>query len=358
MGLRKRVGVGAAIVVAVLGVAWVTFEVAKRVPQKEGIPSTRIWMENEAYDPSSASTISMVEGQDFRILVLADIQLETDPFKDPRSIDTVRTMVEGTQPDMILTVGDNTSWHFADRLALRLIGVMESFETPWAVTFGNHDSEGRGDRVWHGNRYEEAEYSLFQMGPSNIHGVGNFVISITDERGDVVYSCILMDSNEVRWYDDGSNWDFVYHDQIDWYRWVVRGIDRSAGRSVPSMAFFHIPLPEFEVAIEAWEAGELESTYTFGGVGEGVSCPPVNTGLFDALVEEGSTTHVFNGHDHLNNVSLPWNGVRMTYVTKTGPGSYSDPELQGATLVTIGAETHDVTVEHVYLADVQRTAAR
>ena len=44
-----------------------------------------------------------------------------------------------------------------------------------------------------------------------------------------------------------------------------------------------------------------------------------------------------------------WEGIRMTYVLKTGPGSYSDKDLQGGTLVTIDAGTQEVSLEHIHI---------
>jgi len=314
-----------------------------------GVPSTDIWMEDDAYHPDTVPRLAMTPGEDYRILVLADIQLESHPIKDRNALKAVRKMVEKTQPDFIMTAGDNTSWVFADIKTKQLIKVMESFGIPWGVTLGNHDAEGRADRIWHGNRYEDAEYSLFRSGPSNIHGVGNYGINLTNGNGEIVYSLIMMDSNVLRQYEEGEDYDFIYYDQIKWYEWMVRGVSEAEGRPVPSLAFFHIPLPEFNDAVEAWNSGKIDPADGFGETREGVFCPPFNTGLFSVMKDLGSTTHIFNGHDHVNNLSVDWEGIRMTYVQKTGRASYSDRDMLGGTLVTIADGTYDVKVEHIDL---------
>ncbi len=115
---------------------------------------------------------------------------------------------------------------------------------------------------------------------------------------------------------------------------------------MPTLAFFHIPLPEMDDARIAWEKGAVSAV---GGMREGVFCSPVNSGLFDAIKEEGSTTHILNGHDHVNNLSLSWQGIKMTYLLKTGPGSYTDKDIPGETLVTIDGQSREVSLEHIYI---------
>lgn len=308
-----------------------------------GIPSNDIWSQEDKRNPDVIGRVSMEDGDDFRILLLTDIQLTGNPFKDPKALAMVDQLVQDTQPDLILTTGDNSYLAFADVVARRLIRQMASYDIPWGVTLGNHDAEGRGDRVWHGNQYENAENSLFRMGPSNVQGIGNYVIEISDAVGQPIYSIILMDSNGEREYASGKDYDYIYPDQIAWYQWIVK-----QQPDVPSMLVFHIPLPEFQVVSDQWEAGQLDNAAYFGENRERVCCPPENTGFFDVIKALENTTHIFVGHDHINSLSAEYEGVRLTYGLKTGPCSYSDDDIRGGTLITIQDGTHDVLVEHIY----------
>lgn len=112
---------------------------------------------------------------------------------------------------------------------------------------------------------------------------------------------------------------------------------------VPSILFFHIPLDEFQEAIDS-----QTSTILDGEMNEDVYCAPVSSGLFELILEQGSTTHIFNGHDRVNNLSILYKGLTMTYRTKTGPCSYHDKGLQGGTLITIKSGTNEIEVEHIY----------
>ncbi len=309
----------------------------------KGTPSGETWTATDAFDTQDIGHLEKKDGEDYKILLLSDIQLLGNPLEDTKALALVDELVKEVNPDFIMTTGDNSYLLLADITTKKFIKQMETYEIPWGVTFGNHDSEGRADRVWHGNQYEDAAYSMYKMGPDNVQGIGNYVINIDDESGTPVYSMIMMDSNVNRKYDTGKDYDYIYPNQISWYEWAVNGQP-----DVPSMLVFHIPLPEFEDAVTQWNDGTIDSSLGFGETREDVFCPPENTGLFDKVKALGSTSHIFVGHDHVNNLSVEYEGVRLTYGLKTGPASYSDDDLQGATLITIVDGTNEVVVEHVY----------
>lgn len=314
-----------------------------------GRPSTEVWFKDDVFSEDAIKRITKKSGEDFTILLFSDTQLEGSPSNDKKVLELIDTLVTKYSPSMIMTTGDNTSSQRAHFLAKKLVKQLSGYGIPWGVTLGNHDSEGMADREWHGNLYESAENSLFSMGPSNIHGIGNYTVLIQDESNNPVYSLIMMDSNETRIYPDGKgSYDFIYPDQIDWYQWVVEGVDNMFETAVPSMLFFHIPLPEFRDAYNAVEEGKVDESDFFGENREDVFAARINTGLFQRVLESGGTTHIFSGHDHINNLSVPWQGVQLTYGLKTGPTSYWDQSMQGATLITVKDATNEVVIEHIY----------
>lgn len=312
-----------------------------------GVPSNDTWSENDLYNRENIPVLVKKNDEDFKILLLSDIQISTGP-NVKKSLELIDQLVAEVQPELIMTTGDNTAWIRAHKTALKLISQMEGYGIPWGVTLGNHDSEGAADRTWHGNRYEEADNSLFSSGPSNLQGIGNYSINIENEDGDLVYVLIMLDSNVERDYIEGRDYDYIHYDQIRWYKWLVNGFNDSESGIIPSMLFFHIPVPEFMDAYNALECGEIDASSAFGVNREGVFCAPVNTGLFDTVLDLKSTSHIFCGHDHINNSSIMWKGVRLTYGLKTGPSSYSDDDMHGATVITIKAGTNDVELEHIF----------
>jgi hypothetical protein len=333
---------GILIVISIMIMLYGVFDIAGTLFFK-GVSSEEMWSDSQQFDAEKIAQLTKKDGEDFKILVLTDIQLAANPFENSKALKLMEEMVEKTDPDFIMTAGDNVSWFFSDIMTRIVIRKFESFGIPWGVTLGNHDSEWIEDRNWNGNRYEEADNSLFDMGPGNIHGVGNYVVNIIDESKEPVYSLIMMDSNSRRKYEDGNDYDIIYHDQIKWYEWVVEN-----QRGVPTILFFHIPLPEFKDAETAFKEGKISADLAFGDNREDVFCAPVNTGFFDIIKALDSTTHIFCGHDHINNSSIEYEGIRLTYCLKTGPSSYSDSDREGATLITIKDGTNAVVVEHIY----------
>ena len=327
-----------------------------------GTPSNKVWFEEDSYSTNSIPMLVKKSEADYKILLLADIQIDWWHKKVKKeAFRQISQLIDTTNPDFIVCLGDNTQGHLSDIMAKKLIKHMEEFNIPWTVVLGNHDSEGRKGRPWYGNHYEDAENSLFEYGPSNIHGVGNFPVHLKDEKDNIIYSFLMMDSNDYREYEDGGGYDFIHQDQIAWYKWQVKEAsgaqygeyDPDAGKVVPSICFFHIPLLEYADASKAAKDGTIDSRDVVGDNKEGIASAKLNSGLFSAMKELESTTHVFVGHDHVNNLSVDWQGIKLSYGLKTGPGSYYDPEKQGGTLLTIEhAEENDkpkVEIEYIYL---------
>ncbi|WP_242994457.1 hypothetical protein [Butyrivibrio fibrisolvens] len=64
--------------------------------------------------------------------------------------------------------------------------------------------------------------------------------------------------------------------------------------------------------------------------------------MFDTALELGSTTGFFCGHDHYNNASLEYKGIRLTYGMSIDylamPGIEKETKQRGAELITIHAD--------------------
>ncbi|MCK5776961.1 MAG: metallophosphoesterase [Bacteroidales bacterium] len=330
----------------------------------QGKASAEVWFPNDTYNTDSIPVLVKKNNEDYKILLLADIQVDWFLPKAKRgAFKQIKELIEKTNPDFILTLGDNVQGLYVGKMTKKLIKEMTPYNIPWAAVLGNHDSEGRRGRAWHGNRFEEAENSLFSYGPSNIHGVGNYTVHLQDEAGQIIYSFIMMDSHIRRPYEGGSGYDFIHLDQMLWYEWQVRGVSEvqygqynpEAGKVVPSICFFHIPLPEFSDAANSAKDGNIDTAMVMGENHEGVGCAKRNSGFFDMMKKMKSTTDVIVGHDHVNNMSIDYQGIRLTYGLKTGPSSYYKENMQGGTLLTIKTKedgtAEKVDIEYIYLSE-------
>lgn len=370
-------------VLAVIIVAVGSFAAAFALSSVKGTPSTEVWEENMEYDIKDTVTLQKTPGEDFVILNLTDIQYNDflDIGQRKYTEETIRELISRVKPDLITMTGDQIWAPFVKYSIEDLIEFMDSFKIPWAPVNGNHDGEGNVDLNASAEKYEESEYCVFRKGPGNIGGVGNYVINIME--GDVIVeSLIMMDSGSDADFDDlaesekmyypeldenfelkrdengdlvmrqiGHDYAYILPAQVEWYRWCVRGAaayNESKGASAPESALFiHIALPEYYIAYcEYLESEKSEEYGFFGAMREDVCCSKKNSGMFDAILEEGGTKYVFAGHDHVNDYSLIYKGVRLTYALKTGDRCYADDDVNGGTVFTIGEHR---TVSHEYV---------
>lgn len=318
-----------------------------------------VWGVSQKFDMNKIQTVEKNPDADFKILLITDAQLWANPKDNKACLEQIKALVEKTQPDMLATVGDNVSGATSRFLVKDFIQVMDSFELPWTVVFGNHDNEIPMTTLnWQGDQFINSEYCLFQKGPSNLYGCGNYVVNIT-ENGNPVYSLFMFDNGRYTKYDDGST-DEIYmgYEQIAWFEWNVNGISDAVGRIVPSMTFSHFAQPEFKEAVEQYAVKNSDDSYTipdeygFGKCAYLPECAPVKSGFFEKCKELG-TTHLICGHDHENNAVITYEGITMAYGLKTGPSPapWNYAEETGGSVITIHTQDGTATadIEHIVI---------
>lgn len=320
----------------------------------KGSKNNEYWMATQEFDMENTGKLEKTAGQDYKILNLTDVQFSDtlDMFgQDKQAYDTIKKLVEEVKPDLITLTGDQVWTQYQKNSVKKFVKFMDGLKIPWAPVNGNHDGEGNVDKNWIADQYVASEYCLFQKGPNNIGGIGNYVINIME--GDKIYhSLIMMDSGASRIYldKDGkskSAYEFIQPAQIEWYKWVVNGLSVNNNGTMPeSTLMFHIALPEYLDAYNEWEANGFDPAQGFGEKREDVYSPPVNSGFFDVIKAVGSTKNILVGHDHVNDYSVLYQGIRLSYALKTGDRCYNEDDVNGGTIITIG---ESVNVEHKYI---------
>ena len=313
------------------------------------------WSPSQTFSADYAVRLDKKPGKDFVILNLTDIQMkdkETYGRVGAQVKSTIDKLVEETKPDLITVTGDN-AWQFLSYN--ETIRMIDSYGIPWAPVMGNHDGQGCPSEFWCAYNFMNAEHCLFRFGPKDM-GYGNYIIQIY-ENDEIVHTLYMMDTHSNIEEDNcngkkDAGYDHLWPNQMEWYTWAVEGTNKLAGKTVESTVYFHIPLYEYK---DAWNAatenGEFKPEYAdtcFGGKGEDVCCAPENNGFFTLMQRLGSTKNVVVGHDHINNYSILYRGIRLTYGMKTGEACYWNPEMSGGTTVTVG-EGGVATVAHHYV---------
>lgn len=319
------------------------------------------WSAETKFTESDYIAIEKNPDEDFVILNLTDIQLgEENVFaKDGTySFELITKLVNDLKPDLITLSGDN-AWGYISYI--ETIELLESFGIPWAPVMGNHDGQGTGTEFWAAYKLSNAENCLFEFGPKDM-GYGNYIINIT-EKGKIVHTLFMMDTHGYADFEvDGETvegYDHLWDNQQEWYKWAVNGIkDLNGGEVVESTVIFHIPVREYE---EAWnqvsinkteenpygEADTKNKLFLFGKQTEGCCPSPVNNGFFTLCKELGSTKNILVGHDHVNDFSVMYDGIRLSYSLKSGFGSYWTDQMIGGTTLSINSKGV-VNMEHNY----------
>jgi 3',5'-cyclic AMP phosphodiesterase CpdA len=302
-----------------------------------------IWDESDQFDRNNYRQVIKEDGGDFRILQLTDMHIGSylmDDFKAVNdTFDIVREAVKTAKPDMLVLTGDNviatgvinTLW------AERLIVFLDSFKIPYVLAMGNHDGSGFFDaknnnrKLLTADVFASGKYSLFDKGPINIGGTGNYGVSIVRPNGELLYGVIV--------FDNGDN-DFGAK-QIKWYEWYVKNLSRSAygthepdeGKVIKTIAVYHVPFPEVNnIRNELMNADPLLADQYFG---ESPTAHGTNSGMFIKMKELQSTAYMLFGHDHENALCYQYQGIFFVYGLKTGPCSGHEKNKQGTTLITL-----------------------
>lgn len=318
------------------------------------------WSVTDEFTADYCAEIEKNSDEDFIILNLADIQLKDDlVFEEEgeKTVEMIDNLVRETEPDLITLTGDNAWGTVA---YINLVKQIDAYGIPWAPIMGNHDGQCCINEFWAAHLLFKAENCLFEFGPEDM-GYGNYIINIT-ENGHIVHTLFMVDTHNNKEYtlEDGSTvggYDHLWDNQIEWYKWAVKGISEIEGHTVESSVFMHIPVCEYK---DAWisangsdELGTLTPELApdaVGLLGERVSCPPVNNGFFDVCKEFGSTKNIFAGHDHANNFQIYYEGIRLTYTLKTGYGAYYTDGIMGGTVISIDSDGA-AYAEHIYMVD-------
>lgn len=276
--------------------------------------------------------------KDFKILQLCDTHLAN---KDNRQLhyDYLDIVIKDADADMMVLDGD--IFTFADKtVAKEFFAFLDSYGIPWTVTFGNHDEQCYFSIDWlTGYLNDFGSNCVFKdIQDDDVYGNANFAINLNDGKN-IKAQIIMMDSNR---YNYGEYWgyDYIKPDQIQWYESVVNETAKQNGGSVvPSLCFFHIPVPEFQVAWDEAQAGNsVNSKYEYGVMNEPVSCPPVNSGFFDSVLKMKSTKAILCAHDHVNNWLINYKGVDLCYGVTSTDRIYYEEGIIGGQVITIGED--------------------
>lgn len=191
----------------------------------------------------------------FKIVQFTDLHIgsEANHEDDKRSLHLIQTVVEAEQPDLLVFTGDiiwSEGVAHPEKSFRKVLEQVAEVNVPFALVYGNHDSEENITRQQLHKVQAEYELSLSKSGPEAIHGVGNYSLTIQASTSRQVEAVLYFLDSGALAPDHIGGYEWIHQDQI---RWFVSESEQFKS-SLPALAFFHIPLPEYG---DVWQTGEV-----------------------------------------------------------------------------------------------------
>ncbi|KAB5578677.1 Metallo-dependent phosphatase-like protein [Coniochaeta sp. 2T2.1] len=222
---------------------------------------------------------------------------------DPLTVDFIVGILDVEKPDLVVLTGDQLHHDIPDSQSalFKVVAPIIERSIPFAAVFGNHDSEGIHalSRTAQMSILQDLPFSLCDQGPEQVDGIGNFCLQIlAPAPSQLPLSTIyFLDSHgQIPSKIRNPDYDPNKQSQIDWFTDTsqaqrrAREQDNNGNSFHLSLAFLHIPLPEF---------GDPYLIIRSGHRREPSESPSFNSHLYDALVK-GGVSALGCGHDHVN----------------------------------------------------------
>ncbi|HEO69758.1 MAG TPA: metallophosphoesterase [Candidatus Hydrogenedentes bacterium] len=283
--------------------------------------------------PSTEGVLRFREDGTFTIVQFTDLHWGNGNERDKQSLALMEAVLHEERPDLVVFTGDQ----IGGKKCLSAHKAIEWFTKPcveralpWAAVFGNHDDECGVSREEQMDIMRSIPHCLAEPGPEDLPGVGHYVLPVHAGQGDKPAALLYcIDSLAYSEVEEIKGYDWIRPRQVQWYREKAAEYRAlSSGEPLPALAFFHIPLPEYDII---WEKGDC-----IGQKHENVCCPKINSGLFAAMHEQGDVMGVFVGHDHVNDYIGELGGIRLAYGRGTGFDTYGRKDMpRGARVILL-----------------------
>lgn len=270
----------------------------------------------------------------FKVVQFTDVHYEPQKPESAASLATMRTVLEAEKPDLIIYTGDIVTGVPINEAIEKVFAIPEEMGIPFAYTFGNHDDEWDMDREAIYHKLKEYKHNITTR-TEGISGITNYVIEFYHQDPQVPQALLyVIDSHAYSKIESISGYDWIKSDQVAWYeRESKRYKELNGGKPIPALAYFHIPIPEYNYAAKD------ERCRMYGHRGEAACTPAINTGIGAAMIQAGDVMATFVGHDHVNDYLVSYQGLVLGYGRFTGDATtYNDiPHGSGARVVQLKA---------------------
>jgi len=268
---------------------------------------------------------------EFKIAQFTDTHVDLVNNKNLSVYKTIKTVIDIENPDFVILTGDNVTQNNPQEAYRLFADIFNKANIPWAVVFGNHDSQNNISRKKLAEFIEKLPLCMNKDIGDEIFGNSNFVLPVSDKDNKTQALLYFMDSgNRSSLKIINNSYDWLRFSQIEWYRKTSKHYTfDNGGKPLPALAFFHIPLMEYE---NAWNN---KKNPPIGVRNEDPCSPDINSGMFTAMLEKGDVMGTFVGHDHINDYIGVYYNIALAYgrVSKIMRNPKEDPLAGGRIIV-------------------------
>ena len=278
----------------------------------------------------------------FKIVQITDLHYKLGVKASEQGLACVREMVETEKPDLVVVTGDIIYSAPADSTLSVVLKTFAKLGVPFCMTFGNHDYDFKTPAVALYNQMQKTPNCVMPVLQGKNTDYSLPILSSNGKRTAAVLYCIDTHNKPAIGGIGGYQW--ISHNQITWYRqrsMVYK--QKNGGRPVPSLAFLHIPLPEFNYATDNTQCpmygSRLEKEYS----------PSINSGMFASIKEMGDIMGVFCGHDHDNDYAVSYFNVLLAHGRFSGGNTEYNHLKRGARVIVLkeGKREFDTWIREV-----------
>lgn len=278
----------------------------------------------------------------FKIVQITDLHYKLGVKASEQGLACVREMVETEKPDLVVVTGDIIYSAPADSTLSVVLKTFAQLGVPFCMTFGNHDYDFKTPAVALYNQMQKTPNCVMPVLQGKNTDYSLSILSSNGKRTAAVLYCIDTHNKPAIGGIGGYQW--ISHNQITWYRqrsMVYK--QKNGGKPVPSLAFLHIPLPEFNYATDNTQCpmygSRLEKAYS----------PSINSGMFASIKEMGDIMGVFCGHDHDNDYAVSYFNVLLAHGRFSGGNTEYNHLKSGARVIVLkeGKREFDTWIREV-----------
>lgn len=267
---------------------------------------------------------------EFKIAQFTDLHYAKDNPRSMAALKCLDAVIGAERPDLIVVTGDIIySWP-GDKAMQDVLDCVDKHNIPFVFLFGNHDAA-------EGATTNEALYDQMRKMKNNIQPdrkgatAPDYVLTIRSHTGKnnaALLYCLDSHSMSTLKGEDGYAW--LTFEQVAWYRAQSQQLAAAnQGKPLPALAFFHIPLPEYNTATTHEEAVMIGTRM------EAACSPKLNSGMFTAMKEGGDVMGIFVGHDHDNDYSVMWHNILLAYGRFSGGNTEYNHLPNGARIIVL-----------------------